>query len=139
MIVQEVKRAKPDEVDRAVLAARRAVGRLVTILGEDDPEVVQRALHALGEIGPFSVGPLASALPRAESPRQRIIIVRALMHFSGQARPAVVRALIAAVRRETDPYVLAEAQASLSHLTVTGLFAGSRAARTSAREDSPTS
>ena len=139
MIGKEQKTAKPDEVDRAVLAARKAVGRLVKLLSEDDPGLVQRALHALGELGPFSVGPLAAALPRAASPRQGLIIVRVLMHFSGQARPEVVRALTAAARREKAPDVLAEAQASLSHLMVMALFAGPRAARTSTREDAPTS
>jgi hypothetical protein len=94
---------KKDEVDRAVAAARKAVGRLVALLGEEDLAVVGKAAVALEGIGAFAVGPLAAALPRARPPRHRVAIARALIRVAPRARVEVVEALDAAMGREANP------------------------------------
>ena len=106
----------PDEVDKAVAAARKAVGRLAKLLGDEDPTVLLKAASALAEIGPFAVGPLAAALPRASSPRHRLAIMGALLSFGDQAYVQVAAALTAAIKREKDPFVRAKAGAALAHL-----------------------
>ena len=75
---------QPDETERALVAVRKAVGRLVRLLGDEDPVVIEKAALALGEIGPYVVGPLASALPRSPSPRHRLAILGALVTFGTQ-------------------------------------------------------
>ena len=98
---------RADEVDRAVAAARRAVGRLAGLLGDEDPDVLRKAAAALAEIGPFAIGPLSSALRRAKEPRHRLAIMGMLMSFARQARGPVSAALSAALAREKDPRVRA--------------------------------
>jgi hypothetical protein len=66
--------SKPDRVDRALASARRSVGRLVALLGEEDQAVLEDAARGLAGFGPFAVGPPAAALPRAVSPRHRAAI-----------------------------------------------------------------
>src|SRR4051812_45939584 len=67
------------KVARAVASVRRAVGRLVALLGHEAPAVLDGAGLALAALGaPAVVGPLAAALPRAASPRHRALIVAAL-------------------------------------------------------------
>jgi HEAT repeat protein len=95
-------RPTPDRVDRALASARRAVGRLVDLLGEEDRGLAERAAAALTEVGPFAVGPLTRALSRAGSPRHRARIIVALVGFAPQAGTAVMRALLNA--REHDPH-----------------------------------
>jgi hypothetical protein len=74
-----------DRADRALAAVRRGVGELVELLGDEDQAVIEKAALALGEVGPYCVGPLAAALPRARSPRHRAAIIGALMTFVPQA------------------------------------------------------
>ena len=106
------RRKKPqlDQVDRAIVAVERAIGRLVALLGDDDPAVMERAALTLAEIGPFAVGPLAAALPRAASSRHRAIIIGALLTFGRQAKVPVMDALIGELKRESDPHVKVAAQ-----------------------------
>jgi hypothetical protein len=112
-----------DEVDRAVAAARRAVGRLGRLLGDEDEGMMRKAAVALEEIGPFAIGPISSALRRAKEPRHRLIIMGMLMSFAKQARGPVSAALSAAVAREKDPHVRARAGAALSHVIACGFVA----------------
>src|SRR4051794_4468708 len=104
------KKSPPDPVDRAVASARAAVGRLIQLLCGADGVMVEKAAGALVEIGPFCVGPLAAALPRAESPRDRLVILGAMLTFAPQAKVAVGRALNAALKREQDLHVRAAVQ-----------------------------
>ena len=75
---------QPDETEQALVAVKKAVGRLVRLLGDEDPAVIEKAAFALAEIGPFVVGPLALALPRSPSPRHRLAILGALVTFGTQ-------------------------------------------------------
>src|SRR4051794_38005110 len=81
MAVTRRKQPPLDQVDRAIVAVERAVGRLVAMLGDDDPAVLERAALALEQIGPFAVGPLASGLKTAASSRHRVVIIGALLTF----------------------------------------------------------
>jgi len=60
--------------------------------------VVEQGVRAPAGVGPFAVGPLASALPRAASPRHRAAILGALLTFGPRARAPVLRALAGAVQ-----------------------------------------
>jgi HEAT repeat protein len=102
--------------DRAVASIRAAVGRLALLLGDEDPATFETAAMALGEIGPFVVGPLAAALPNGPSPRHRAAMVAALLTFGAQEKAAVTRALRGAVERDPDPHVRVAAQAALTRL-----------------------
>ena len=127
---------KTDEVDRAVAATKRAVGRLVKLLGAEDPAVMTKAAAAIVDVGPLAVGPLASALPRSKSPRHRLAILACLMTIGPRAVAEVSGVLALAIRRERDPEVRLKAGAVLSHLMASGLAAdlaaGSRGPRTAA-------
>jgi HEAT repeat protein len=107
--------------DRAVARIRAAVGRLALLLGDEDPATFEAAAMALGAIGPFSVGPLAAALPRGPSPRHRAAIVAALLTFGAQEKAAVTRALKGAVEHDPDPHVRAAAEAALTRLILSDL------------------
>jgi len=92
------------EVDRAARAVRRAIGRLVQLLGDEDLAVVQWAGLALADLGAVAVvGPLADALPRARGPRHRGAIITVLLAFHPQEEAAILRALTGALGRETEP------------------------------------
>src|SRR4051812_41897656 len=93
----------PDRVDRAVAGVRAAVGRLIPLLCEEDAATFAKAAEAMMKIGPFAVGPLATALERAESPRDRRVILGALVTFGAAVRAPVMRALNAAMKRERGP------------------------------------
>jgi hypothetical protein len=108
------KSEPPDEVDRAVKGARAAVGRLVKLLGGEDGAVVQKAMAAIGEVGPFAVGPLAYALPRAKSAEHRVVIMCVLKYFGARAEVPVVRALLSASRNDPDPRLRAVAVEAMS-------------------------
>src|SRR4051794_29088043 len=99
------KKVPSDPVDRAVASARLAVGRLIRLLCDEDRTTVEKAAGALAEVGPFAVGPLAAALPRAESARDRVVIIGALRNLGLQAKAPALRALNAALKREQDPHV----------------------------------
>jgi HEAT repeat protein len=115
-MIVETRQAK-DEVGRAVAAARRAIGRMVALMGDEDPAVVRAASQALAELSAAAVvGPLAEALPRASSPRHRVAIIGALLTFGPEARAAVNRALVAALKRERNPHVRAAAQMAFGRL-----------------------
>ncbi|HEY2158335.1 MAG TPA: hypothetical protein VGH33_22085 [Isosphaeraceae bacterium] len=115
-------RTPPDEVDRAVAGVERAIGRLIGHLGDDDRAVLAKAA-ALADIGPFAVGPLASALRRVASPRHRLVIIAVLMSFGDRARGRAIAAIGAAAARDKDEFVRARAAAAVSHLIATGLAA----------------
>src|SRR4051812_28051139 len=69
-----VEEGTRDEVDRAVAAVDRAIGRLVGLLDHDDSRVASEALLALDDLGGDAVvGPLAAALGRSRSPRLRLV------------------------------------------------------------------
>jgi hypothetical protein len=123
------------EVDNAVAAAGRAIGRLVALLGDSDTAVMAKAAMALASLGaPAAVGPLAAALPRAPSPQHRAAIIGALLTFGAEARGPVVGALIGALRRDPDPHVRAAARAALVTLTADDLKAAVSARRDEAVE-----
>jgi hypothetical protein len=111
------------EVDRAVASVRRAIGRLVQLLGHEDTAVVLAAASALEALGPADVvGALATALPRATGPRHRAAIVGALFAFRGQEKAAVLRALAAARARESVPELAIRIGATLSAVIGADLF-----------------
>jgi HEAT repeat protein len=115
-------KAGRDEVDQAVAAVRRAIDRLVQLLGDADFAVITKAALALAELGaPAIIGSLAAALPRAPSPRHRAAIIGALLTCGSQARSPVLKALIGAVRRDPDPHIRAAARAALVALTANDL------------------
>jgi hypothetical protein len=102
-------------VDRAALAVRRSIGRLVQLLGDDDLAVVYDAALALEALGARAVvGPLAAALPRATNLRHRAAIVGALFTFRKAEQAVVLRALTAAMKRERDPELAMRIRAALS-------------------------
>jgi hypothetical protein len=105
-----------DRVGRAVAGVRRAIGRLVALLGDDDTAVVSRAAAALAEVGPYAVGLLAAALRRAPKPRHRATIVVVLATLGPRVVGPAGRALRAAARRDPDPRVRAAAEAALTAL-----------------------
>jgi hypothetical protein len=107
--------------DRAVASIRAEVGRLALLLGDEDPATAEVAAMALGEIGPFAVGPMAAALPKGPSPRHRAAIVAALLTFGEQEKAAVARTLRSALERDPDPHVRAAAQACLARLILCDL------------------
>ncbi len=114
------KVATQDEVDRAVDGIRRSIGRLVARLGDGDDAVLVQAVTALAAVGPFSVGPLATALPRASSPRHRAAILGVLLAFGPRAEVGVKRALTGAMMRDPDERIRAAAGAALTSLMTAG-------------------
>ena len=123
----------PDErVKRALTGVRSAVSRLVGFLGDDDPEVVERAAVALEEVGEFAVGPLAAALCHAPSADHRAVVVAALTALAPGAEVPVLRALARAAKLDPDPFVKAAAGQAYSSLLVAGIGRGATAARGSA-------
>jgi HEAT repeat protein len=121
MSERKAKSAPPDQVDRAVGGIRRSVGRLVALLGDDDAAVVAKALTALDGVGPVAVGPLAAALPRAPSPRHRVLIITALKTFGPGDEAPALRALAGATERDPDERVRAAAGVALSSLMMAGM------------------
>src|SRR4051812_45905843 len=114
MAARKPKAEPPDRVDRTVKGVKAAVGRLVGLLGDEDEAVVRKALAALEEVGPFAVGPLAAALPRAPSPRHRAAILGALTYLGPRAAVQVVRALLLASENDPDPRLRAAAGAAMA-------------------------
>jgi len=114
----------PDRVDRTVTGIRSAVGRLVGLLGDEDEAVVGKALAALEEVGPFAVGPLASALPRAPSSRHRAAILGVLTYFGPRAEVPVMRALLKASQNDPDPRLREAAGAAMTAVMLAGLKRG---------------
>jgi hypothetical protein len=111
----ESEREPAQVVDRAALAVRRAIGRLVQLLGDDDLAVVYGAALALDELGARAVvGPLAAALPRARAPRHRAAIIGALFTYRKAERAAVLRALTGAMKRERVPELAMSIRAALT-------------------------
>jgi hypothetical protein len=110
-----------DEVDRAVAAARRAVGRLARLLLAEDMEVVDKAAGAIVGFGPVAVGPLAAALREAPAPHEVAIVV-CLATIGPRAR-GEAGAAPAAARRSEDPHIRAWAAGALAELIATGLAA----------------
>jgi hypothetical protein len=109
------ERDTPVEVARAVAAVGRAIGRLVGLLGDEDPLVVHGAAAALAALGgPAVVGPLASALPRAPTPRHRALILATLTPLARGFEDVVVRALVEAVKREDDAFVALEMRRAIT-------------------------
>jgi HEAT repeat protein len=100
----ESERGPAQVVDRAAVAVRRAIDRLVRLLGDDDLAVVHGAALALDELGARAVvGPLAAALPRARAPRHRAAIIGVLIKYRKEEQAAVLRALTAAFKRNASP------------------------------------
>jgi hypothetical protein len=97
------------EVDRAAVGVRRAIGRLIALLGSDDQGEVAGAAVTLISIGAFAAGPLAAALPRARSVAHRAGIMTCLMELSPVARAGAMRAMSLAMRREPDDHLRASA------------------------------
>ena len=109
-----VTRKAPDEIDKAVAAAKKAVGRLARLLGDGDRAVLYKAASALAEIGPFVIGPLEAALPRtaARTPPSHLRSPGPEQKTHGP----VIAAMSRAIGREKDPDVRARAGAALSDL-----------------------
>jgi hypothetical protein len=112
------------EVDRAAEGVRRAIGRLIMLLGSDDQQEVAGAYEMLIAIGAFAAGPLAAALPRARSVAHRAGIMSCLMELSPVARAEAMRAMSEAMRREPDPDLRASAGMCFRALLATSLKAG---------------
>ncbi len=110
----------PDKVDKATADVRRAIGRLIGLLGDEDLAVVEKAVERLVEIGPFAVTPLAAALPRATTQCQAMRIIVMLQaigqHYPGPIQAAVGRALTAAIRNSRCPELRAFAAEAMSRL-----------------------
>ncbi len=108
----------PDEEERARIAVRRAIGPLVRLLGHESDQVVLGAAEALCRLGAsLAVRPLADALPRAKVLTQRGFIVSLLRDFGGEEKFRVLRALHAALKRETNIEVAAIIQKALIDVT----------------------
>jgi HEAT repeat protein len=100
------QKTKPqDPVQRARAAVSGAIGQLIKLVGHEDEDVVRRAVYALYEIGPFAVGPLATALGKEPNSRIRVAIICLLLIFSREARNDVSAALLIASHRDPDPDV----------------------------------
>jgi HEAT repeat protein len=114
-------RGKPaTKAERAAAAVRRAIGRLVKLLDEEDEGDVYAAAIALEALGGRAVvGPLAAALSRSSSPRHRMLIVGALAAFGREEKASVIAALFAAKKRERDIQVAAVIQDALMRLLLT--------------------
>ena len=98
----------PDVVERAADGVRRAIGKLVRLLDDDDPAVVEKAYAALAPLGQAAiVGGLTGALVRAGSPRLRERTLAVLEHFDPEHDLIIVAALKRALPRERDPDVAA--------------------------------
>jgi hypothetical protein len=106
-----------NEVDRAVEGVRRAIGRLIGLLGDEDPSTICGAFETLVSIGAFAVEPLAQALTRPASVRHRAAIMNCLMELAPVARPVVLRAMLRASQRDCDPALRASAGRNLVALT----------------------
>jgi hypothetical protein len=106
-----------NEVDRAAEGVRRAIGRLVALLGDDDPDMISSAFETLVSIDGFAAEPLATELPRAVSVRHRAAIMNCLMELAPVARPAVLRSMLRASQRDGDPALRASASRNLVALT----------------------
>jgi hypothetical protein len=105
------------EVERAAEGVRRAIGRLVALLGDDDPSTIYGAFETLVSIGAFAAEPLATALPRAAEVRQRAAIMTCLMELAPVARSVVFGAMLRASQRDSDPALRAFAGRNLVALT----------------------
>jgi hypothetical protein len=113
------KSATQPEVDRAVLAVRRAIGRLVRLLGDDDLAVVLDAAVGLEALGAKAVvGPLAAALPRAAGLRHRAAIIGVLIPLAAEEYSQVAEALVGALERENEPVLLVRIATDLHTLIV---------------------
>jgi hypothetical protein len=78
-----------NEVDRAAEGIRRAIGRLIALLGDEDPGTICGTFETLVSIGAFAAEPLAQALPRPASVWHRAAIMNCLMELAPVARPVV--------------------------------------------------
>jgi hypothetical protein len=108
---------KKNEVDRATEGVRRAIGRLIAFLGDEDPGTIGGAFATLVSIGAFAGEPLAKALPRAASVRHRATIMTCLMELAPVARSVVLGAMLRASQRDGDPALRASAGRNLVALT----------------------
>jgi len=106
-----------NEVDRAAEGVRRAIGRLIALLGDEDPVTICGAFETLVSIGAFASEPLAQALPRADSARHRAAIMNCLMGLAPVARSVVLGAMLRASQRDCDPALRASASRNLVALT----------------------
>jgi HEAT repeat protein len=120
-------KVEKDDVERAVEATHRAIGRLVALLGHEDAFTVRKASLALLELGGEAVvGLLAAALPRAKSPRHRLAIAGTLYQLGEEMMPQVAAALADAYRRERDPQVAAAIGAALMRIAASDLVSALR-------------
>jgi hypothetical protein len=109
------------KVNRATGTVRRAIGRLVRLLGEEDDDEARAAAVALLGLGGRAIaGPLAAALPRATSPRHRGLIVELLASSGPEEGPTAIRSLLAARKQEHDLQVAALIQVKLMALLLPG-------------------
>jgi len=106
-----------NEVDRAAEGVRRAIGRLIALLGDEDPVTICGAFETLVSIGAFAAEPLAKALPRPASVRHRAAIMNCLMELAPVARPVILREMLRASQRDCDPALRASAGQDLLALT----------------------
>jgi hypothetical protein len=92
-------------------------GRLIALLGDEDPVTICGAFETLVSIGAFATEPLAKALPRPASVWHRAAIMNCLMELAPVARPVVLRAMARASQRDGDPDLRASASRNLVALT----------------------
>ena len=103
--------AHDDVLDRAVGLLAKAVTRLIELLDRDECATLAKAALALGDIGPFAVGPLGSALLAAPEPRHRGMMIVVLNGLASRSPGAVLDALEPLIAREDNPFVLEAARA----------------------------
>ena len=97
------KDTDPHRVERDRRAVRSAVRRLIQHLGDEDLTIVMRTALALEEIGPFVVGPLIAALPKARSAGHQLAIMGALLNYGHLALRPIHEALMGVLARAKDP------------------------------------
>lgn len=102
VMAKTLRTATLDDVSRAQASVRRAIGRLITLLGDEDVEILNAAALAIQPLGAAAVGPLAAALPRGRSPRHRRAILGVLLGLGPLDLAVAARAVSRAAQRDPD-------------------------------------
>jgi HEAT repeat protein len=103
------------KVKRAATSVRRAIDRLVQLLGDEDPAVVGEATLALQDLGArATLASLSAALPGAAKPGHRAALILLLGTLGRVSQIEVAMALTEAWKRERDPEIATFIRAALS-------------------------
>ena len=111
-------RPPEDAADLAAAALDRAIGRLIALLGCEDPALGRKAMLALMRLGPeAAIAHLGAALGRQrKDPLLRRRIASAVAAFGQLARGPAASVLIDLLRVEEDPDVAQHAGIALADL-----------------------